>query len=113
MRWKSERVSLKALHPFVIRVAIADFAGRRVRDACFCEPRKRQILAGNLGGPLLRCGQRHSYLAALGKLARPLLTNVWEKREAAMKIAQELAATSHLIEVSTPIASSKPMRNCG
>jgi hypothetical protein len=79
----------------------------------FCEPRKRQILAGHFGGPLFRCGQRHSHLAALGKIARPLLANVWEKREAAMKIAQEFAATSHLLEVSTPTASNKRVRNCG
>jgi hypothetical protein len=30
-----------------------------------------------------------------------------------MKIAQEFAATSHLLEVSTPTASNKRVRNCG
>jgi hypothetical protein len=40
MRRKSERVSLKAPHLFVIWVAIADFAGRRVRDACFLRKRE-------------------------------------------------------------------------
>jgi hypothetical protein len=72
-----------------------------------------KLLEAEFGGPLFRRTRGRSHLTALGEIVRPHLEKVWQKSEAAITSAREFAATSHLLEVSTPTASIRPVRSCG
>jgi DNA-binding transcriptional LysR family regulator len=71
-----------------------------------------KLLEAEFGGLLFRRTRGHSHLTALGEIVRPHLQKVWEKREAAITLAREFAATSHQQRVSMAATSSKPIRNC-
>jgi DNA-binding transcriptional LysR family regulator len=71
-----------------------------------------KLLEAEFGGSLFRRTRGHSHLTALGEIVRPNLEKVWEKHEAAITMALEYTTARQLLDVSTPAASRKPIRDC-